>query len=132
MACSSELVPRQLFPPEMVRFVNSNSTHKNILSYIQDSSASRDSSRDSSPDVDETCNICSCKSMCQQRTCPCKKGGLFCGDRCKYDTRQNLCKNRVSNNFPSYMRYNIWNSLVTNTRRSYSECCCFTGSSAYR
>ena len=102
-SCSSELVPRQLFPPEMVRFVNACSTHKNVLCYIQNSSPSTDSSRDATPEVPEVYSVCcTCKSTCQSRNCPCKKDGLYCGERCKYGTRQNRCKNRVSNDVVLY------------------------------
>ena len=78
MASPTELVPRQLFPTEMVRFVNVCCAHTKVFCYIKDSSPSTDSSRDASPDVDEVCSICcSCKSTCQRRNCPCKNGGVF-------------------------------------------------------
>ena len=70
MASPTELVPRQLFPTEMVRFVNVCCAHTKVFCYIKDSSPSTDSSRDASPDVDEVCSICcSCKSTCQRRNC---------------------------------------------------------------
>ena len=140
---------------ELQWFVNSSCTHKTLLyisrivwhqqihlgippqiltstfsaEYIQDSLASTDSSRDSSPDVDEACSICcTCKSTCHRHNCPCKKDSLFCEDKYKCGTRPNQCKNQVSND-SAHVCNDTCTSLGTYRRQSYSNCCCFTGSS---
>jgi len=48
MVCSSNLEPRQPFPPETVTFANAYYIYKGIC-YIQDSSPSRGSLRNFSP-----------------------------------------------------------------------------------
>ena len=84
--------PRILFPRETVKTLYCIN-YIIYFQYYQD----RSPSRDGSPEADDFRQICSCKSTCQRRTCPCKEAGLHCGDNCRCGTKRNRCKNQVNN-----------------------------------
>ena len=78
--------------------------------------------------VQETSQGCSCKSSCStkrkgnsNRGCPCKGQNLLCGDSCRCDAKDKLCKNRVSCKREKIVMIAFRASLKHNPVRNYSD-----------